>query len=93
MVNGIGCAHKLSKQNSQQFGVTHGTLIKTASTYYNNDKFNEIVYLGSKESITIEKNAILSHYLIHLTYDLIHAKPVYTPNITNILNTGGTVDE
>ena len=48
MVNGIGHAHKLGKQNSQRPGVTHNILERTSPTYVSHDKSNINVYVSSE---------------------------------------------
>ena len=60
MVNMIVRVQKLGKKNRQQLSVMNGPLKKTPPTSYKSDKYNENIYVASKNNqpkinITVQK--------------------------------------
>ena len=79
MVNGIGRAQKLSKQNMQLIGFTNGTLNTTSPTSHTHDKSNRNIDVGSKESITEDTYYCPRNDAIQTMDDLIQTKPPIQP--------------
>ena len=54
MANVTGQSHKLGKQNKQQHGVTNYPSNATSNATHIHDKYNENIYVASKESLFSE---------------------------------------